>query len=76
MSAYLLRRIWQMIPTMLGVILLVFSCSTGLAAIRPIYWPEKFPPEQIANIRRQLGVDQPYYIQLWIFISKSASGFR
>jgi peptide/nickel transport system permease protein len=44
MSAYLLRRIWQMIPTMLGVILLVFSYSTGLAAIRLIYWPEKFPP--------------------------------
>ncbi|WP_221175089.1 hypothetical protein, partial [Staphylococcus aureus] len=24
-------------------------------------------PEQIENIRKQLGVDQPYYVQLWIF---------
>ncbi|AZN69626.1 ABC transporter permease [Acinetobacter haemolyticus] len=27
-------------------------------------------PEQIENIRQQLGVDQPYYIQLWIFIKQ------
>jgi peptide/nickel transport system permease protein len=26
--------------------------------------------EQIENIRRQLGVDQPYYVQLWIFIKQ------
>jgi peptide/nickel transport system permease protein len=27
-------------------------------------------PQQIANIRTQLGIDQPYYIQLWIFIKQ------
>jgi peptide/nickel transport system permease protein len=27
-------------------------------------------PEQIENIRKQLGVDQPYYVQLWIFIKQ------
>lgn len=27
-------------------------------------------PEQIENIRKQLGVDQPYYVQLWILLSK------
>src|SRR5690606_22550443 len=31
-------------------------------------------PEQIENIRRQLGIDQPYYIQLWIFIKQIATG--
>jgi peptide/nickel transport system permease protein len=29
--------------------------------------------ESIANIRRQLGVDQPYYVQLWIFVQQIAS---
>ena len=29
-----------------------------------------FSPEQIENIRKQLGVDQPYYVQLWIFIKQ------
>jgi peptide/nickel transport system permease protein len=27
-------------------------------------------PEQIENIRRQLGVDQPYYVQLGIFLKQ------
>jgi peptide/nickel transport system permease protein len=26
--------------------------------------------EQIENIRRQLGVDQPFYVQLWIFVKQ------
>jgi peptide/nickel transport system permease protein len=26
--------------------------------------------EQIDNIRRQLGVDQPYWVQLWIFVKQ------
>jgi peptide/nickel transport system permease protein len=30
-------------------------------------------PEQIENIRQQLGVDQPYYVQLWIFIKQILS---
>src|SRR5688500_15396198 len=31
-------------------------------------------PEQIETIRRRLGVDQPYYIQLWIFLKQVATG--
>jgi len=31
-------------------------------------------PEQIDNIRRQLGIDQPIYVQLWIFIKQIVSG--
>jgi len=31
-------------------------------------------PEQIENIRRQLGVDRPYTVQLWIFIQQIATG--
>jgi peptide/nickel transport system permease protein len=27
-------------------------------------------PEQIANIRKQLGVDQPYWYQLWVFVQQ------
>ncbi|MBR7784197.1 ABC transporter permease [Undibacterium luofuense] len=71
MSAYLLRRIWQMIPTMLGVILLVFFLFNWVGGDPAYILAGKISsPEQIANIRRQLGVDQPYYIQLWIFIQQ------
>ena len=27
-------------------------------------------PEQIANIRKQLGVDEPYWYQLWVFVKQ------
>jgi peptide/nickel transport system permease protein len=74
MIAYLVRRIWQMIPTLLGVILLVFflfkyfggdpsELLAGMSAT----------PEQIASIRAQLGLDRPVTEQLWIFIQQIAT---
>ena len=64
MIAYILRRLWQMAPTMLGVILLVGGDPAYILA------GKMSNPEQIANIRQQLGIDQPYYVQLWIFIKQ------
>jgi peptide/nickel transport system permease protein len=63
-----------MIPTLLGVILLVFflfkyfggdpsELLAGMSAT----------PEQIASIRGQLGLDRPVTEQLWIFIKQIAS---
>jgi peptide/nickel transport system permease protein len=71
MLAYLIRRLWQMVPTLLGVVLLVFflfkyfggdpaEVLGGLNATK----------EQIAAIRQQLGLDEPVWVQLWIFIKQ------
>jgi peptide/nickel transport system permease protein len=69
MTAYITRRLWQMIPTLLGVILLVFLLFNWVGGDPAYVLAGKISSaEQIANIRRQLGVDQPYYVQLWIFI--------
>lgn len=71
MSAYLVRRLWQMIPTMLGVLLLVFFLFNWVGGDPAYILAGKISnPEQIANIRKQLGIDEPYYIQLWIFIKQ------
>ncbi len=71
MTAYILRRLWQMIPTMLGVILLVFFLFNWVGGDPAYILAGKMPnPEMIANIRVQLGIDQPYYVQLWIFIKQ------
>lgn len=71
MLAYIIRRLWQMIPTMLGVILLIFFLFNWVGGDPAYILAGKMSnPEQIANIRTQLGVDQPYYIQLWIFIQQ------
>ena len=71
MLAYITRRIWQMIPTMLGVVLLIFFLFNWVGGDPAYILAGKMAnPEQIENIRQQLGVDQPYYIQLWIFIKQ------
>jgi peptide/nickel transport system permease protein len=75
MTAYVARRLWQFIPTLLGVVLLVF-CLFNWVGGDPAYMlaGKIANPEQIENIRRQLGVDQPYAVQLWIFLKQIVSG--
>jgi peptide/nickel transport system permease protein len=71
MTAYILRRLWQMVPTLAGVILLVFflfhffggdpaEILGGLLAT----------PDQIQAIRTQLGLNEPVWVQLWIFVKQ------
>ncbi len=74
MLAYIIRRLWQMIPTMLGVVLLVFLLFNWVGGDPAYILAGKISnPEQIANIRRQLGLDDPMYVQLWIFIKQIVS---
>ena len=71
MGAYLARRVWQIIPTLAGVILLVFILFNWVGGDPALVLAGKVPdPAQIENIRRQLGVDQPWWIQLWIFVQQ------
>jgi peptide/nickel transport system permease protein len=74
MFAYILRRLWQMLPTMAGVVLLVFLLF-NLVGGDPAYVlaGKMSNASEIENIRRQLGTDQPYYVQLWIFVKQIAS---
>ena len=75
MFAYILRRLWQIAPTLLGVVLLVFFLFNWVGGDPAYLLAGKISnPEQIENIRRQLGVDQPIYVQLWIFITQIATG--
>jgi len=71
MTAYVVRRLWQMIPTLAGVILLIFFLFNWVGGDPAQVLAGKISnPEQIANIRKQLGVDQPYYVQLWYFVQQ------
>ena len=71
MTAYVIRRLWQMIPTIFGVILLIFFLFNWVGGDPAQVLAGKISnPEQIANIRRQLGVDQPYWYQLWVFVQQ------
>ena len=71
MAAYVIRRIWQMIPTLAGVILLIFILFNWVGGDPAHVLAGKISnPEQIANIRKQLGVDQPYWYQLLVFVKQ------
>ena len=71
MLAYILRRLWQMVPTMAGVVLLVFFLFNWVGGDPAYILAGKMSSaEDIENIRRQLGTDQPYYVQLWIFVKQ------
>jgi peptide/nickel transport system permease protein len=70
-TAYVIRRLWQMIPTLAGVILLIFILFNWVGGDPAHVLAGKISnPEQIANIRKQLGVDQPYWYQLWVFVTQ------
>ena len=69
MFAYVLRRLWQMIPTLLGVVLLVFFLfrKFGMDPAQTLAGLDA-TPRQIAEIRQQLGLGEPWWVQLWLFI--------
>jgi peptide/nickel transport system permease protein len=73
--AYIIRRVWQFVPTLLGVVLLVFILFNWVGGDPAYLLAGKISnPEHIENIRRQLGVDRPYYVQLWIFMKQIVTG--
>lgn len=74
MTAYILRRLWQMAPTLFGVILLVFLLFNWVGGDPAYILAGKMSnAAEIANIRTQLGIDQPYYVQLGIFLKQVAT---
>jgi peptide/nickel transport system permease protein len=74
MAAYLIRRLWQMIPTLIGVVLLVFVLFKFFGGDpAEILGGLNATPEQIDAIRQQLGLNEPWYYQQWIFLKSIAT---
>lgn len=58
-----------MIPTLAGVILLVFFLFKFFGGDpAEILGGLLATPEQVQAIRQQLGLNEPWYVQLWIFV--------
>ncbi|WP_418318088.1 ABC transporter permease [Piscinibacter sakaiensis] len=71
MAAYLIRRLWQMIPTLIGVVLLVFFLFKYFGGDpAEILGGLNATPEQIESIRDQLGLNEPVWQQLAIFFKQ------
>jgi peptide/nickel transport system permease protein len=74
MLSYVLRRIWQMVPTLAGVILLVFFLFKYFGGDpAEILGGLQASAEQVESIRTQLGLNRPVWEQLWLFVQQVAT---
>ncbi|HLW49187.1 MAG TPA: ABC transporter permease [bacterium] len=75
MTAYLMGRLLQAVPVLIGVSVLVFlilHLTPGNPAI-VIAGPDA-PPEIVRDIERSLGLDQPLYVQYAKYVSRLVRG--
>jgi peptide/nickel transport system permease protein len=74
MAAYLIRRLWQMIPTLIGVVLLVFLLFKFFGGDpAEIIAGQNATAQRVQEIRDQLGLNQPWWVQLGIYLKSIAS---
>ena len=76
MLTYSLRRIGLAIPTLFGVLVTVFLLLRFLGdpAVMLIPPDTAITPEQLREIRRSIGVDEPLPVQLWLFLTNALRG--
>jgi peptide/nickel transport system permease protein len=78
LMTYILRRIAQTIPTLLGVFTILFVLVYLMPAdpIRAVLGEEykRMPPEVIAAIKEELGIDRPFLEQYFHFLGETLRG--
>jgi peptide/nickel transport system permease protein len=75
MARFVLRRLLQMIPVLFFVTVIVFALINlvpGDAA--RLFLGEEAPPDAVAALRRELGLDQPLYVQYARWVGRMARG--
>ena len=71
MATYLIRRLWQMIPTLIGVVLLVFFLFKAFGGDpAEILGGLNATQEDVNQIREQLGLNEPWWVQLKIYLTQ------
>jgi peptide/nickel transport system permease protein len=75
MIAYLGRRLIQSLLILLGVSLITFALLYLLPAdpVRQIAG-RSATPQTVENIRQQLGLDQPFVVQYWHYLTRLLGG--
>src|SRR5438093_10125065 len=75
MLRYIVRRLLLLIPILLGLSILVFAWIRALpGSPAESLLGEHATPEAVAQIRRQLGLDQPIYVQYWHYLETLLQG--
>src|SRR5215210_1131257 len=75
MTQYIIRRVLQMIPITLGILTLIFSLIHLIPGDPAMQIAgEGARPEDVANVRKALGLDQPLWKQYVTYITNVARG--
>jgi len=80
MRSFIIFRLLQTIPVLIGISFIVFSLllfSPGDPAVinlRAIMNTEQPPAEAVAEMRIEMNLDKPWYIQYWSWLSRVSTG--
>lgn len=75
MSRYIINRLFSLIPVLFGVSLIVFSILKFVPGDPALMVAGlDASPEDVANIRHQMGLDQPVYVQYVRFLGNALRG--
>ena len=75
MTAFIIRRVFSSIPTLLGASILIFFITQAapgdfLSGARAL----TMQPSTLANLRRVFGLDEPFYIQYFYWMRNLLQG--
>ena len=75
MLYFILRRIVQILPVIIGVTLILFLLMYVLPEDpAKLILQKGATPEALANLRAKMGIDKPIYVQYWRYIKQLARG--
>ncbi len=74
MFAFILRRLIQAVIVMVAVAFISFMLFQYVGDPVTFLLGQDATPEQIAELRKALGLDQPFFVQFWHFLINAAQG--
>lgn len=74
MFAFILRRLIQAVIVMVAVAFISFMLFQYVGDPVTFLLGQDATPDQIAELRKALGLDQPFFMQFWHFLVNAAQG--
>lgn len=70
MVSYIAKRLLMIVPTLLGVMLIVFFLTFSIGNPAVLLVPPEAEPEDIARVEAALGLDQPLPVQFFRYLGR------
>ena len=74
MFAFILRRLLQALVVMVSVAFIAFLLFQYVGDPVVFLLGQDAQPDQIRELRADLGLDQPFFVQFWHFLANAAQG--